>query len=90
MRLARLLCTCRRSTHLTKGQMMAGSAVHEALASQASEPTTTGFSVNRLRNQMKEVSCRYRGDAARQVGASRLIGEQVAEPDEGGILQVQG
>ena len=45
-------------THLTKGQMVAGSAVHEDLASQASAPTTTGFSVNRLRNQIKEASCR--------------------------------
>jgi hypothetical protein len=38
--------------------MVAGSAVHEDLALQASAPTTTGFSVNRLRNQMKEASCR--------------------------------
>ena len=46
--------------------MVAGSAVHEALASQASAPTTTGFSVNRLRNQVKEASCRQ----VRQAGGA--------------------
>lgn len=52
-------------THVTKGQMVAGSAEQDVFALQAWAPSTLGCSLNRLRIQVKAWPCRKKGRGER-------------------------